>query len=209
MKDMFRKTARASDSRPWGVKLALLLWVLQMVAFSVARPGAAGVDTRAEHDKKFDFAKVRTWAWNPMGPGQVKMARTPDDDPEAVRQRAEPIIKESVEAELARRKFQLTTANPDLTLTYYLLLTVGTSSQTLGQFLPPVAEWGLPPFTPQTQSLSVAERGSLVLDLSSNDRVVWRGIAQAKIDWEDDNARRTALLREAVRDLLKRFPPKG
>jgi hypothetical protein len=190
------------------LKVVLLLWGVGLSFLTAALPGAAGVDVRAEHDKKFDFAKVRTWAWNPMGPGQVKMARTPDDDPEAVRKRAEPIIKESVEAELARRKYQLTDANPDLTLTYYLLLTVGTSSQTLGQFLPPVAEWGLPPFTPQTQSLSVAERGSLVLDLSANDRVVWRGIAQAKIEWEDDSARRTALLREAVRDLLKRFPPR-
>jgi hypothetical protein len=208
MKDMIRETARASDSRPWCVRLVLLLCVLELVALNVARPGAAGVDTRAEHDKKFDFSKVRTWAWNPAGAGQVKMARTPDDDPEAVRQRAEPIIKESVEAELARRKFQMTTANPDLTLTYYLLLTVGTSSQTFGQFLPPIAEWGLPPFAPQTQSLTVAERGSLVLDLSANDRVVWRGLAQAKIDWDDDSARRTALLREAVRDLLRRFPPR-
>ena len=137
------------------------------------------------------------------------MARTPDDDPETVRKRAEPIIKESVEAELASRKLQLTQANPDLTITYYLLLTIGSSSQTLGQFLPPVAEWGLPPFTPQTQSLTVAEQGSLVLDLSSNDRVVWRGIARAKIKIGEDAKRREALLREAVRDLLKRFPPRS
>jgi uncharacterized protein DUF4136 len=192
-----------------GLRLVLLLCVLDVVTFSAVRPGAAGVDVRAEFDKKFDFAKVRTWAWNPAGAGEVKMARTPDDDPEVVRKRAEPIIKESVAAELASRKLQLSDANPDLTLTYYLLLTVGSSTQTLGQFLPPVAEWGLPPFTPQTQSLTVVERGSLVLDLSSDGRVVWRGIAQAKIKWEDDSARREALLRGAVRDLLKRFPPRG
>jgi len=191
------------------LKLVLLLCGIGLSFLHTARPGAAGVDVRAEFDKKFDFGKVRTWAWNPAGAGEVKMARTPDDDQEVVRKRAAPIIKESVAAELASRKLQLSDANPDLRLTYYLLLTIGTSAQTLGQFLPPVAEWGLPPFTPQTQSLTVAERGSLVLDLSSDGRVVWRGIAQAKIKWEDDSARREALLREAVRDLLKRFPPRG
>jgi Domain of unknown function (DUF4136) len=198
-----------SRRRTPGLKLVLLLCGIGLSFLHTARPGAAGVDVRAEFDKKFDFGKVRTWAWNPAGAGEVKMARTPDDDPEVVRKRAEPIIKESVAAELASRKLQLSDANPDLTLTYYLLLTVGSSTQTLGQFLPPVAEWGLPPFTPQTQSLTVVERGSLVLDLSSDGRVVWRGIAQAKIKWEDDSARREALLREAVRDLLKRFPPRG
>lgn len=198
-----------SRRRSPGLKSVLLLCGIGLSFLNAARPGAAGVDVRAEFDKKFDFAKVRTWAWNPAGAGEVKMARTPDDDPEVVRKRAEPIIKESVAAELASRKLQLSDANPDLTLTYYLLLTVGSSAQSVGQFLPPVAQWGLPPFTPQTQSLTVAERGSLVLDLSSDGRVVWRGIAQAKIKWEDDSARREALLREAVRDLLKRFPPRG
>ena len=198
-----------SRRRTPGLKLVLLLCGIGLSFLHPARPGAAGVDVRADFDKKFDFGRVRTWAWNPAGAGEVKMARTPDDDPEVVRKRAEPIIKESVAAELASRKLQLSDANPDLRLTYYLLLTIGTSAQTLGQFLPPVAEWGLPPFTPQTQSLTVAERGSLVLDLSSDGRVVWRGIAQAKIKWEDDSARREALLREAVRDLLKRFPPRG
>jgi hypothetical protein len=79
----------------------------------------------------------------------------------------------------------------------------------LGQFLPPIAERGLPPFTPQTQSLTVAEQGSLVLDVSANDRVVWRGIAQAKMKIGEEPTRREARLREAVRDLLKRFPPKS
>ena len=191
-----------------GLKLLLLLCALGFATLMAARPGAAGVDVRADFDKKFDFAKVRTWAWNPDGAGQVKMARTPDDDPEVVRKRAEPIITEAVAAELASRKLQLTDTNPDLRLTYYLLLTIGSSSQSVGQFLPPVAAWGLPIFTPQTQSLTVAEQGSLVLDFSANDQVVWRGIAQAKIKWEDDAEKREKLLREGVRDLLRRFPPK-
>jgi hypothetical protein len=50
--------------------------------------------------------------------------------------------------------------------------------------------------------------GSLVLDLSAKDAVVWRGVAQAKISFDIDDKKREALLREGVRDLLKRYPPK-
>ena len=82
------------------------------------------------------------------------------------------------------------------------------STQTVGQFLPATSAWGLPPFAPATQSLKVMNQGSLVLDLSAKGVVVWRGVAQAKIAFDADDKKREALLREAVRDLLKRYPPK-
>jgi hypothetical protein len=177
------------------------------LAFAL-EPGLVAVKARVDFDKKFDFTQARTWSWSPNGAGQVILARTQDDDPEVVKKRAEPIIFEAVQAELPRRGLKPATGTPDLTLTYYLLLTVGSSSQQLGQFLPSVAEWGLPPFAPSTTSLTMIEQGSLVLDLSSNGRVVWRGIGEAQIKLDLDQERRAELLREAVRDLLRRFPPK-
>ena len=48
-----------------------------------------------------------------------------------------------------------------------------------------------------------------MLDLSANGQVVWRGVAQAKIKMDADEQRRTSLLRESVRDLLQRYPPKS
>jgi hypothetical protein len=51
-------------------------------------------------------------------------------------------------------------------------------------------------------------KGSLVLDLSSGGNVVWRGVAEANIAFDADDKKREKLLREGVRDLLKRFPPK-
>ena len=47
-----------------------------------------GVDVSVEHDKAFDFKPVRTWGWNPEGPGEVMMARTQDDDPDAMKRRS-------------------------------------------------------------------------------------------------------------------------
>ena len=48
----------------------------------------------------------------------------------------------------------------------------------------------------------------MVLDLTAQDVVVWRGVAQAQIKPDAPTDKRESLLREAVRDLLKRYPPK-
>ena len=82
------------------------------------------------------------------------------------------------------------------------------STQTMGQFLPGTVAWGLPPFAQATQSLKMMNQGALVLDLSAKGEVVWRGVAQARIDFDADDKKREALLREGVRDLLRRYPPK-
>ena len=178
-------------------------------AVAVTLPAVvAAVDVRVEFDKEFDFRAARTWGWHPDGAGEVKMARTQDDDPEAMRARAEPVIVEAVAAELSRRDVQFTTGTPDLFVTYYLLLTLGASAQTLGQFVPATPEWGLPPFAAVTQSLEIRNQGSLVLDLSAGGRVIWRGVAQAKIRLDTNDEKRRALIRESVRDLLRSYPPK-
>src|SRR5262245_61725380 len=111
--------------------------------------GNAAVKVQTQFEKGYDFSKFRTWAWNDTGAGEVKMARTADDDPEALRQKAEPIIKEAVAAEFPNRGITAAAAGakPDLEITYYLLVTVGTQSQQIGQFLPAVAQWGLPPLS--------------------------------------------------------------
>ena len=71
-----------------------------------------------------------------------------------------------------------------------------------------MTQWGVPPYAPATQSLEMMNHGSLVLDITAKDVIVWRGVADAKIKRETENVKREKLIREAVRDLLKDFPPK-
>jgi hypothetical protein len=180
---------------------------LAVVAAALVVHGAgAGVDVTVDYNKTYDFGSARTWAWNPAGPGDIKMARTQEDDPEAMRRRVEPIILDAVAAEMQRRGLRAATGPADLIVTYYLLLSIGSSAQTLGQFVPATPEWGLPPFAAATQSLEVMNQGSLVLDLSAADAVVWRGVARARIKFDSDDKARAALVRTAVRDLLNRYP---
>ena len=180
--------------------------LVMVLALAWAAPAVLAIDVKIDHDKAFDFSAAQTWTWSAQ-PGDVKMARTQEDDPEAMRKIAEPVIMSAVANEMARRGLKQA-PNAPLVVTYYLLLTVNTSAQTVGQFLPAVTQWGVPPYAPATQSLEMMNHGSLVLDVTAKDVIVWRGVADAKIKRETDKQKREELLREAVRDLLKSFPPK-
>jgi hypothetical protein len=171
-------------------------------------PAYAWIDIKVEHDKTFDFQSVKTWAWDPKDYGGVRMARTAMDDPEAMRKKAEPIIFDAVATEMKSRGLQLAPGAQQITLTYYLLLTSNLSGQTMGQFLPATTAWGLPPFPPATQSLKMMNHGSLVLDFVANGKVVWRGVAQADIKIDADDKKRESVMRAAIHELLKRFPPR-
>ena len=166
------------------------------------------VDVRVEFDKTFDFKKVQSWGWSSDGAGDVKMARTKDDDPDAMKQKVEPWIVDAVEREMVRLKLAPQLNEPDLKVRYYVLLSTTMSAQTIGQFLPAVSGWGLPPFEGATQSLKIMNRGSLVLDLSAKQNIVWRGLAQTNIKMDANDKQRESLVREGVRDLLRRYPPK-
>jgi hypothetical protein len=187
-------------------RIAVLLVVAAGFVLAV-KPGAAGVTVRADYDKTFDFTKAKTWGWS-VGVGDVMAGRTANDDPEEIRKRAEPVIVSEVNAQMPGRGLQAANDNPDLTLRYYLLLTVGDSMQQMGQFVPDVVAWGLPLFAPATTSYKVIQKGSLVLDLSAKDKLVWRCVAEANIKMDYDPSSREKQLREAVREALKKYPPK-
>ena len=189
------------------MKRSLIILSTVVGVVIAVQSGSAAVNIRAEFDKTFAFKNVRTVGWAPK-PGAVMVARTPDDDPEDLQRRAEPMIIDAVNAELPKRGLTFTTDAPDLTLTYFLLLTIGDSSQTLGQFLPPVTEWAIPPFSPSTTALKVFRAGSLVFDLSSKGKPVWRGIGEAQIKKSMDDAQRAILIREVARVILRRYPPR-
>jgi len=184
-----------------------LLWLLIAAVATLS----AKVKVRADQDKQFDFKSVQTWGWDATEAGDVIMARSSEDDPAPIKQRFGPTIVDAVARELTARGLKAAPAGtPDLRFHYYLLVTVGTETQHLGQFLPAVTNWGLPPFIPQATSFNIIQTGSLVLDAVSEKAggVVWRGIAQAEIDEMRTDPQRDARLGEAVRELVKKFPRK-
>lgn len=177
------------------------LLVALLVPEAIAR-----VKVTVNFDKAFDFKSMKTWGWGPDGPGSVMMARTANDNPDAMKKAAEPIIVEAITKEMTARALVQSSTAPDLLVTYYLLLSNSMSSQTMGQFLPATSAWGLPFFPQATQSLEYVDQGSLVIDLAANKTVVWRGVAHAKIKPDTAYTKREELIREGVRDLMRRYP---
>jgi hypothetical protein len=172
---------------------------------------AAKIKVRAEPDQTFDFSTIRTFAWDADG-GDVMMARTASDDPAALKQRIDPLIRKYVEAEMTKRKLAVATSGtPDVHLHYYVLVTIGDNSQYMGQFLPSVPYWGLPPFGAATTSLNIVTKGSLVLDALlpgtvGNRRVIWRGVAESTVEDTDSDEVRQTRIQRASAELVKRFP---
>jgi hypothetical protein len=188
------------------VVLAAALW-----AAAVLVPHAAKTDINITFDKAFAFTGLNTWAWDPDGRSDVRMAVSSHDNPERVASRVDPIIVPAIERELAARRFTL--AEPEqapLHLHYYVLATVDQSAQTQGQFVPAVTGWALPPFLQSTTALSIYPVGTLIVDIRDvkGDRVVWRGSAERKINVEKPDSERRKILESAIKDLFKSFPPK-
>jgi uncharacterized protein DUF4136 len=184
------------------------LWLLFSATMSIA-----WAKVQAQRDPKFDFTRLKTWSWNPSSPGQVKVWVSADSKSEPVQRQYEPIIMKAVEEQFAARGYpKATGATSDFHVTYYVLVTMGSSSQYAGQFLPTNAQWGIPLFAPNTTALTVYPQGALVLDAASPTPgdVVWRGLGEAKIEIEKQltDAQRAARLTALIKDVVAKFPKK-
>lgn len=172
----------------------------------------AATKIRAERDPAFDFTTLKTWAWRPSGPGDVKVWVTAESKSEPVQRQYEPVIVQSVEDELARRGFTKAApgSTPDFIVTYYVLITAGSSAQQLGQFLPATTAWGLPPFTAQTTAVRMYPQGTFVLDVAAPapEQVVWRAIAQAEVQLDKTEAQRAVRLQRIIKDVVAKLPRK-
>jgi Domain of unknown function (DUF4136) len=189
--------------------IVLLIAVLANVAAATAAPK---VKIRTQADKTFSFQNLRTWDWHPDGAGEVKLMTTAMDAERSKQVHAtlDPIITQAVEKELSARGFERKPGGADFIVNYYVLTVPGTASNEMGQFLPSVAEYGLPPIKQATTMLRAFERGSLVLDVISPAKksVVWRGIAETEVDRELPDDVRKARIEKAVQDIVKKLPVK-
>jgi hypothetical protein len=176
----------------------------------LAEPLLHAIDIKVLSDKTFDFKAIRAWTWSPAG-GEVKMLTTAQDDPAVVKKRFEPVIMDAVAAQMSARGYSKSDQGADIRVTYYVLISAGAAAQTMGQFLPGTVAWGLPPFTPQTSSLSVIEQGSIVLDLVSVklDEVIWRGVASAEVNRNMTEEKRDARVRDAIKSLIAKLPKRS
>src|SRR4051812_39527300 len=144
---MFRHRAHTSAALVGAATLAVLFGSAVAIA---------GPKVKVDQKPGFDFVPLKTWAWNSSGAGGVKVWLTKDSKSEPVQRQYEPAIMQAVEDELGRKGYvKATSGAPDFQVTYYVLITAGSSSQYAGQFLPTALQWGMPLISPQATSLTV------------------------------------------------------
>jgi len=192
------------DMKHRGVTALVLLIAAGTVVLQAAK-------TQFQKDKNFDFTKLQTWDWSPTGAGEVKIIVHQNSKSEPVKRQYEPSLMKAVEDQLALRGYaRATVTKPDFHVMYFVLVTVGQTSQYMGQFLPSYAQWGIPMFSPQTSALEVYPQGALLIDAKLPDApdMIWRGMVEAKVEMEISEAKRISRIQGFVKELISKFPKK-
>jgi len=184
--------------------------VIVSVLIAIATITLEATKVTVQVDKKFDFTTLKTWAWSPAGAGAVHVILSINSKSEPVQRQWEPVLMQAVEDQLASRGYVRTTTAPDFQLIYHMLITMGDASHDMAQFVPTNAQWGIPPFSPQTTALKTYPQGTLVLDAQKPGatEMFWRGMAEAKIEVQNSDAKRAERLKLVIKDLVAKFPKK-
>ena len=205
-------TLLSSDRSICRRRLPHVVVLVALIAGTASVLTAAKIKIRTQADKTFSFKNLRTWDWHADGAGVVKLMTTQADVAQSGQWHAtlDPIITAAVDKALASRGFVRTPGAPEIIVNYYVLTQPGTSAQEIGQFLPSVAQYGLPPIPQATTALRAFEKGSLVLDITAPalKTVVWRGIAETEVDRTIADAERKLRLERAVQEIVKKLPTK-
>lgn len=170
---------------------------LIVIAASVAQ----AQKVKVEFDKNVDFAKFKTYAWDP----------TPQATGKPVLVAA---IKAAINDELGKRGLTQVAENPDLYIAMYGAVdsdfAVTYSDFYYGPYGVPSFDqsflmWGMAPGTTNT---AVVHKGQLVVDLidAGAKKLVWRGIATQNLS--DQPMKLVEQVNTAVEKLFAKYPPK-
>lgn len=168
------------------------------LAIVLALAACSGISTSADWDQTYDFGRLSSYAWVEQdlegGVSEIMLRR----------------MYLAVDDELAAKGFDKTERElADFLLAYH------TGTQTRQQYDTygyGAGGWwggywggGMTTTTVRTYS-----EGSLILDVIDRaaNELVWRGSATKTIDQMDSPEERIATIQEAVKKLLKDFPPK-
>jgi hypothetical protein len=166
---------------------------------------SAGIKVTTDFDPQQDFSGYHTFVW--AAPPQTGDPRL--DSPLAQRR-----LEAAVEVVLAEKGFQPATATgePDLILGYYVALDNKVDVQQVNSYYGGYYGWGRGAYWgaayPST-TVRYYDQGTLILDVADAKlkQLVWRGTGQAEVHQESNPDRRQQRLEDAVRQIMKDFPP--
>jgi hypothetical protein len=193
-----------SRRSPWAAAIAAIA-LLAGTAVLVA----AKIDIEVHRAKDANFEVIKTYTWLPSPPPTTDVAPGVMRDPKVVQQEVDPIIVGAVDAQLTKRGQRRVADGGDVQVVYYLAHGTDMVTSTMGSYYQYATDFyvgGI--YGGQTTYSRVVEQGSLVVDVIDDRRAIWRAQASAKINRENDAAKRRKVIEEAIQKMFAKYPKK-
>ena len=148
---------------------------------------SAVYDVNYYYDKSAVFPEGQTFGWQP--------STTTNESTAA-------LIRDAVNDRLTAKGFRLTAANPDFVIMAHITRQEKSRSENWDYSYYNIPHWGMPSnyeYEVETLSLDVVSAAS--------QKLLWRGSAKADIDAVVNPGSKEQLVDEAVKKILKHFPP--
>jgi hypothetical protein len=167
----------------------------------------AGIETRTDYDPGSveRLSGYRTYAW--------EAAPTAPNSP-IYNPIVEARVQAAVDKQLQAQGYQKVSQNPDFRIGWHGAIDQKLDVQTVDHYYgyawdPWYSPFYMSPSVPETRVREYQE-GTLILDFvdAASKKLVWRGTAQAELRQSASASKRQERLEEAVRGILKDFPPK-
>lgn len=152
--------------------------------------GCYGVEYSHDFDRQEDFAPLRTWAWAPTMASDAEHSRRVSDLNQAR-------IESAVESELARKGYRRVDASSaDFRVRYDAAVRERVDRDSVHY------DWHF-------GDVYVYDEGTVVIDVlgGEDERLLWRGAARSRADFDMTPEERDESIREAVAGILEKFPP--
>ena len=182
-------------------RISSFLWVALVAFVAWASIPAHAQKVKVEFDKNVDFAKFKTYSWDP----------TP-------RPVAKPLlylaIKAAVDEELTKRRLTQVESNPDLVVQMYGAIDSDAAVSYSDLYYGP---GGIAPFdqsflvwgaVPGSVTTVIVHKGQLIVDLidANRKRLSWRGMATSKLS--DKRQKLLEEVNKAVEKMFAQYPVK-
>lgn len=186
---------------------------LGLMIVVAALAGCSTMEINTDFDPRANFANLKTYDWldeprKPTGDPRI------DDNPIL-----EGRIHTAVDRELDAKGFvRQSSGRPDFLVAYHVSLDKQRSVQHLNDYYGYGPGWGYnyaparrPGYyaNPSSTYVYEYEEGTLILDIVEPEgrQLIWRGAARDEVRFSNTPAKEGAQINEAVKRLLKRFPP--
>lgn len=187
--------------------------LLAAAAVCASLGACSTLEISTDYDPAARFSNMKRYAWLPEP--QKKTGDPRIDDNTLLQQR----IRRAVDAELAAKGYTRADADADFLVGYHVSLDKRRSVQVLNDYYGYGPGWGyrygsvyrpLGYVGPPETYVYEYEQGTLILDIvNPADRaLMWRGAARDEVHFQNTPEESEAQIREAVKAMLERFPPK-